>query len=69
MYEMSRVARLKPEELVLVDDDFIHTLFRIIEGISDDVYDPYHYPTIRVLVSSWVLENSLVSDANLNSLL
>lgn len=51
MYEMSRVERLKPEELILVDDDFIHSLFRIIEGVSDDVHDPYHYPTIRVLVS------------------
>ncbi len=50
MYEMSRVERLKPEELKLVDDDFIHSLFRIIEGVSDDVHDPYHYPTIRVLV-------------------
>ncbi|KAK3180416.1 pre-rRNA processing [Lecanicillium sp. MT-2017a] len=50
MYEMSRVERLKPEELILVDDDFIHSLFRIIEGVSDDVHDPYHYPTIRVLL-------------------
>ncbi|EGX96586.1 hypothetical protein CCM_01243 [Cordyceps militaris CM01] len=50
MYEMSRVERLRPEQLVLVDDDFIHSLFRIIEGVSDDVYDPYHYPTIRVLL-------------------
>ena len=52
MYEMSRVERLRPEELVLVDDDFIHSLFRIIEGVSNDVHDPYHYPTIRVLVRS-----------------
>jgi hypothetical protein len=26
-------------------------LFEIIEQVSDDVNDPYHYPTIRVLVS------------------
>jgi hypothetical protein len=26
-------------------------LFGIIEQVSDDVTDPYHYPTIRVLVS------------------
>ncbi|KAL3952309.1 hypothetical protein ACCO45_014026 [Purpureocillium lilacinum] len=51
MYEMSRVERLKLEDLMLVDDAFIHYLFRIIEGVSDDVQDPYHYPTIRVLVS------------------
>ncbi|XWW99946.1 hypothetical protein V2A60_007960 [Cordyceps javanica] len=50
MYEMSRVERLRPEELVLVDDEFIHCLFSIIEGVSDDVHDPYHYPTIRVLL-------------------
>ncbi|KAM3499414.1 hypothetical protein MY10362_007331 [Beauveria mimosiformis] len=50
MYEMSRVERLRPEELVLVDDDFIHSLFCIIEGVSNDVHDPYHYPTIRVLL-------------------
>lgn len=39
---------------VLVDDDFIRCLFDIIEGLSYDVTDPYHYPVIRVLVSaSW----------------
>ena len=26
-------------------------LFDIIEQVSGDVNDPYHYPTIRVLVS------------------
>lgn len=51
MYEMSRVERLKLDDLMLVDDGFIHYLFRIVEGVSDDVQDPYHYPTIRVLVS------------------
>lgn len=51
MYEMSRVERLAPEDLALVDDNFIHLLFRLIEGVSNDVNDPYHYPTIRVLVS------------------
>lgn len=38
--------------LVTVDDDFVLFLFRIIESLSTDVKDPYHYPTIRVLVSS-----------------
>lgn len=52
MYEMSRVERLTPEDLALVDDDFIHFLFGLIEGVSSDVNDPYHYPTIRVLVSA-----------------
>ena len=37
---------------VLVDDDFIRCLFDIIEDLSYDVTDPYHYPVIRVLVST-----------------
>lgn len=52
MYEMSRVQRLRVQDLALVNDDFVHYLFGIIEGVSDDVQDPYHYPTIQVLVSS-----------------
>lgn len=51
MYEMSRMERLGVDDLALADDAFIHRLFHIIEGVSDDVHDPYHYPTIRVLVS------------------
>ncbi|KJZ72395.1 hypothetical protein HIM_08198 [Hirsutella minnesotensis 3608] len=50
MYEMSRVERLAAEDLMLVDDAFVHHLFQIIEGVSDDAHDPYHYPTIRVLL-------------------
>lgn len=50
MYEMSRVERLRTEDLLLVDDNFVSYLFQIIEGASDDVRDPYHYPVIRVLV-------------------
>lgn len=38
---------------MLVDDDFIRCLFDIIEDLSFDVTDPYHYPVIRVLVSSF----------------
>lgn len=38
--------------IVLVDDDFIRFLFDIIEDLSYDVTDPYHYPVIRVLVSA-----------------
>lgn len=52
MYEMSRVERLRLEDLSRVDDGFVQYLFSLIEGVSDDVHDPYHYPTIRVLVSS-----------------
>ena len=50
MYEMSRVERLRADDLTLVDDGFVHYLFQLIEEVSDDVHDPYHYPTIRVLV-------------------
>lgn len=35
---------------VLIEDDFIMYLFGVIEGLSNDVNDPYHYPVIRVLV-------------------
>lgn len=50
LYEMSRVQRVRIEDLVLVDDEFIRGLFDIIENLSYDVNDPYHYPVIRVLV-------------------
>lgn len=36
--------------VALIEDDFIIYLFQIIEELSDDVNDPYHYPVIRVLV-------------------
>ena len=36
--------------VVLIEDEFIAYMFQIIEGLSDDVNDPYHYPVIRVLV-------------------
>lgn len=57
MYEMSRMWRLDIEDLASVGDDFVHYLFQIIEGLSDDVHDPYHYPTIRVLVSIFLLSS------------
>jgi hypothetical protein len=38
--------------VVAVNDAFILYLLDIIEGASDDADDPYHYPVIRVLVSS-----------------
>ncbi|KAJ5281061.1 hypothetical protein N7478_006433 [Penicillium angulare] len=50
LYEMSRIQRVKIEDLVLVDDDFIRCLFDIIEDLAYDVTDPYHYPVIRVLL-------------------
>jgi hypothetical protein len=36
--------------IAVVGDDFILYLFQIIEELADDADDPYHYPTIRVLV-------------------
>lgn len=52
MYEMSRIEQLRLEDLLHVDDGFVTYLFQLIEGLSDDAHDPYHYPIIRVLVSS-----------------
>ncbi|MCJ1256324.1 hypothetical protein MMC24_004145 [Lignoscripta atroalba] len=50
LYEMSRIQRLRIEDLILIEDDFITYLLQIIEGLSEDVNDPYHYPVIRVLL-------------------
>ena len=50
MYEMSRIERLRPEDLLQVDDGFVTYLFELIEALSDDAHDPYHYSVIRVLV-------------------
>jgi hypothetical protein len=50
LYEMSRIERLRPEDLLQVDDSFVMYLFQLIEALSDDAGDPYHYPVIRVLV-------------------
>ncbi|EOO02555.1 putative ldb17 protein [Phaeoacremonium minimum UCRPA7] len=50
MYEMSRIERLRTEDLLQVDDNFVLYMFQLIEGLSDDVDDPYHYPIIRVLL-------------------
>ncbi|KAJ4388020.1 pre-rRNA processing [Gnomoniopsis smithogilvyi] len=50
MYEMARIERLRVDDLLYVDDNFITYMFQLIEGLSDDVNDPYHYPIIRVLL-------------------
>ena len=52
LYEMSRMQPISAEDLGQVDDEFVTSLFQIIEHVSDDVDDPYHYPVIRVLVSA-----------------
>lgn len=56
LYESSRMQRLNTEDLGHVDDEFVTCLFQIIEELSDDVDDPYHYPVIRVLVSILLLQ-------------
>lgn len=50
LYEMSRIQRLRTEDLILIEDEFVVYMFQIIEGLSDDVNDPYHYPVIRVIL-------------------
>ncbi|MCJ1350342.1 MAG: hypothetical protein MMC33_000323 [Icmadophila ericetorum] len=50
LYEMSRIQRLRFEDLISVEDEFVTYLLEIIECLSDDVNDPYHYPVIRVLL-------------------
>jgi len=50
IYEMSRGERVRTEDLLHVDDVLVTYLFQVIESLSDDVDDPYHYPIIRVLV-------------------
>ena len=52
----SAAVILQPKLILLrtvhVDDAFVRHLFQIVEELSDDVNDPYHYPVIRVLVRS-----------------
>lgn len=37
-------------EIARVTDDFVQCLFDLIEQVSGNVNDPYHYPVIRVLL-------------------
>jgi hypothetical protein len=50
LFEMSRIQKLSRDDLNHVDDAFVLYLFQLIEGLSDDADDPYHYPIIRVLL-------------------
>ncbi|KAF2768530.1 hypothetical protein EJ03DRAFT_117361 [Teratosphaeria nubilosa] len=50
LFEMSRIQKLDREDLVTVDDGFILYLLQLIEELSDDAEDPYHYHLIRVLL-------------------
>ncbi|KAI0453950.1 hypothetical protein F5B21DRAFT_266252 [Xylaria acuta] len=50
IYEMSRIQKLRVQDLIYVDDGFIIYLFELTEILSDDANDPCHYPIIRVLL-------------------
>lgn len=50
IYEMSRIEKLRTQDLIHVDDAFINYLFELTEVLSDDVNDPCHYPIVRVLL-------------------
>ncbi|GAW17864.1 hypothetical protein ANO14919_073310 [Xylariales sp. No.14919] len=50
IYEMSRIQKLRIQDLIHVDDGFVSYLFELTEILSDDVNDPFHYPIIRVLL-------------------
>lgn len=62
-YEL--LSELTDTCLATVDDAFIMYLFQLIEELSDDANDPYHYPVIRVLVSmaisKWGMAHSQIS--------
>ncbi|KKY27270.1 hypothetical protein UCRPC4_g01172 [Phaeomoniella chlamydospora] len=50
LYEMGRIQKIHADDLMAIDDNFVIGLFKIIEELSDDVNDPYHYPVIRLLL-------------------
>ncbi|GAP89849.1 putative ldb17-like protein [Rosellinia necatrix] len=50
VYEMSRIQKLRSQDLIHVDDSFVAYLFELTENFSDDVHDPCHYPIVRVLL-------------------
>ncbi|KAI0409383.1 hypothetical protein F4802DRAFT_546396 [Xylaria palmicola] len=50
IYEMSRIQKLRAQDLMHIDDSFINYLFELTEVLSDDVNDPCHYPIVRVLL-------------------
>ncbi|TRX87916.1 hypothetical protein FHL15_011205 [Xylaria flabelliformis] len=50
IYEMSRIQKLRVQDLIHVDDNFVSYLFELTEMLSDDANDPYHYPIVRVLL-------------------
>ncbi|KAI2634490.1 hypothetical protein GGS21DRAFT_518066 [Xylaria nigripes] len=49
IYEMARIQKLRLEDLLHVDDDFVTYLFQLIQNVSDDTHDSYH-PVVRVIL-------------------
>ncbi|KAI5806233.1 hypothetical protein EDC01DRAFT_715525 [Geopyxis carbonaria] len=49
LYEMSRIQRLRAQDLDAIEDEFVQYLFSIIEEDPEED-DPYHYPVIRMLL-------------------
>ncbi|KAB8532544.1 hypothetical protein FH972_025489 [Carpinus fangiana] len=49
-YEMSRMHQLSWDDLMAVEDAFILYVLQIIESLANDVNDPYHSPSIRLLL-------------------
>ncbi|RPA81191.1 hypothetical protein BJ508DRAFT_326578 [Ascobolus immersus RN42] len=50
LYEMSRIQKLRREDLQSIDDEFITYLLDLVEAAPTDASDPYNYIIIRVLL-------------------
>ncbi|CAO3566378.1 unnamed protein product [Mortierella alpina] len=51
MYEMCRVQSLKPCDLALADEDFLHYLLDLVERTRDDTDEQLNYGTIKLLLA------------------
>ncbi|KAF2150005.1 hypothetical protein K461DRAFT_230493 [Myriangium duriaei CBS 260.36] len=48
--EITRIQQLSRDDLQMVDDAFVLYLFQLIEQLSDDASDPYHFAIVRILL-------------------
>ncbi|PSK46082.1 hypothetical protein B9Z65_5050 [Elsinoe australis] len=48
--EMTRIQLLARDDLQMIDDAFILYLFQLIEQLSNDPSDPYHYAIVRIVL-------------------
>ncbi|KAF9961634.1 hypothetical protein BGZ72_002725 [Mortierella alpina] len=51
MYEMCRVQSLKPCDLALADEDYLHYLLDLVERTRDDTDEQLNYGTIKLLLA------------------